>query len=40
LLDSQQRLAEAVAEFRPYATLQPGDVDDCLNQVREEFARR
>ena len=40
LLDSQQRLGEAVPEFRPYATLQPGEVNDCLDQVREEFARR
>src|SRR5690606_1174863 len=40
LLDSQQRLAEVVPGFRPYATLQPGEVDDCLDQAREEFARR
>ena len=40
LFDSQQRLGDAVPEFQPYATLQPGDVDDCLDQVYQEFARR
>jgi hypothetical protein len=40
LLDTQQRLGEAVPEFRPYATLQSDDIDDCMTQVSRGFARR
>ncbi len=29
LLSAQQKLAEALPEFRPYATMQQKDVDDC-----------
>ena len=39
LVESQQRLAESVPEFRPYATLEQGDVDDCTREVRSELAR-
>ena len=40
LLDSQQRLAASLPQFRPYATLEADDMEDCENQVRHEFARR
>lgn len=40
LLDSQQRLASSLAPFRPYATLEADDVNDCEKQVRSEFASR
>ncbi|TXI30760.1 MAG: hypothetical protein E6Q64_04100 [Ottowia sp.] len=40
LLDSQQRLAASLPQFRPYATLEADDVADCENEVRNEFARR
>lgn len=40
LLDSQQRLATSLPQFRPYATLEADDVADCENEVRNEFARR
>ena len=39
LIESQQRLADSVPEFRPYATLGQGDVDDCTREVRRELAR-
>lgn len=39
LLDSQQRLAASVPQFRPYATLQADDVDDCEDEIRREFAQ-
>ena len=29
LLDAQNRLAEAVPEFKPYASMTQGDIDDC-----------
>ncbi|MBK6332872.1 MAG: hypothetical protein IPF45_04240 [Thermomonas sp.] len=38
LLQAQQRLASSLAQFRPYATLEAGDVDDCEKQVRRDFA--
>ncbi|HLT45207.1 MAG TPA: hypothetical protein VK000_11175 [Luteimonas sp.] len=40
LLEAQQRLAAAVPEFRPYATMEAGDLDRCMDEVRREFARR
>ena len=40
LLDSQQRLAASLPQFRPYATLDADDMEDCENQVRHECARR
>jgi hypothetical protein len=39
LLESQQRLAASLPEFRPYATLQADDVDDCEDEIRREFAQ-
>ena len=38
LMQAQQRLASSLAQFRPYATLEAGDVDDCEKQVRRDFA--
>lgn len=40
LLETQQRLADAVPGFRPYATLRADDVDDCMAEVSRGFARR
>lgn len=40
LRDSQQRLATRVPSFRPYATLEASDIDDCEKQIRNEFAKR
>jgi hypothetical protein len=40
LLDSQQRLAASLPQFRPYATLDADDVADCEADVRNEFASR
>lgn len=40
LFETQQRLAARVPEFRPYATLEASEVDDCLDQVTREFAQR
>lgn len=34
LLSSQQKLAAAVPEFRPYATMRQEDVDDCGKKTR------
>jgi ribosomal protein L29 len=39
LLESQQRLSASVPQFRPYATLEKDDVDDCANEIRREFAQ-
>src|SRR5690606_3773101 len=39
VFDSQQRLGQAVPAFRPYATLRADDIDDCMQQVHQEFAR-
>ena len=39
LHDSQQRLAASLPQFRPYATLEADDVEDCEKDVRREFAR-
>ena len=38
VMDSQQRLAASLPQFRPYATLEREDVADCENSVRREFA--
>lgn len=40
LMDSQQRLAASVPQFRPYATLETSDIDGCEKQIRDEFASR
>lgn len=38
VMDSQQRLAASLPQFRPYANLERDDVADCENSVRREFA--
>lgn len=38
LMASQQQLASSVPEFRPYANLEQGDVRNCEDEVRSEFA--
>lgn len=43
LLASQQKLAQAMPAFRPYATMQQEDVDDCgkdMNRKRHRVALR
>ena len=40
LMDSQQRLSTSLPSFRPYATLEADDVEDCEREVRREFATR
>lgn len=40
LYDTQQRLAISLAEFRPYATLEPDSAKDCRREMQREFARR
>ena len=40
LYEAQQRLAGTVPEFRPYATMQADEIDDCLDEVTREFAQR
>lgn len=40
LMETQQRLASSLAPFRPYATLEADDVEDCEEQVSREFASR
>ena len=40
LLASQQRLAASLPAFRPYATLERDDIDDCEDTLRREFASR
>lgn len=40
LRDSQQRLAASLPEFKPYATLEADDIDDCERDVRNELAMR
>jgi hypothetical protein len=38
VLESQQKLAASVPQFRPYASLERDDVEDCERDVLEEFA--
>ncbi len=38
--DAQQRLASSLPAFRPYATLDRDDIEDCETDVRREFATR
>ena len=35
---TQQQLASSLPQFRPYATLEPADVEDCEDLVQQEFA--
>jgi hypothetical protein len=38
LMDSQQALAASLPSFKPYATLEQHDIDDCEGELRNEFA--
>ena len=38
VLESQQQLAGSVPQFRPYASLERDDIDDCERDVLKEFA--
>ena len=40
LRDSQQRLSASLPPFRPYATLDVDDAENCEKDMRREFARR
>lgn len=40
LRDSQQALAASVPEFRPYATLDSDDVENCERDMRKDLATR
>ncbi|QNP40841.1 YggN family protein [Lysobacter solisilvae (ex Woo and Kim 2020)] len=40
LRDSQQALAASVPEFRPYATLDRDDVENCERDIRKDMAAR
>lgn len=38
LRESQQQLASSLPQFQPYATLEPRDIEDCEDDIRNEFA--
>jgi len=38
VMASQQELASTLPQFRPYANLEPGDVEDCETLIQQEFA--
>jgi len=40
LLSSQQKLAAAMPEFRPYATMQQKDVDDCGKDMTDKDGKK
>ena len=40
LLSSQQKLATAMPEFRPYATMQQKDVDDCSKDMTDANGKK
>lgn len=40
LLSAQQQLAAAMPEFRPYATMQQKDVDDCGKHVTDKDGKK
>ena len=40
LRDSQQALTASIPEFRPYATLDNDDVEDCEHDIRDQLASR
>lgn len=40
LRDSQQALAATLPEFRPYATLEEDDIEDCERDVRNDLVMR
>ena len=38
MLATQQKLSASLPEFAPYATMDQGDVDDCINDIEREQA--
>jgi hypothetical protein len=40
LLSTQQKLAAAMPEFRPYATMQQKDVDDCGKDMKDKDGKK
>lgn len=38
VMETQQRLSASLPAFRPYANLEPGDITQCEDEVRQEFA--
>ena len=40
VLESQQQLAASLPQFKPYASLERQDVEDCESEIRNEFAAR
>ena len=40
LLSSQQKLAAAMPEFRPYATMEQKDVDDCGKEMTDKNGKK
>lgn len=38
LMESQHRLSSSLPAFQPYATLEPRDITQCEDEVRNEFA--
>lgn len=40
LLSSQQKLADAMPEFRPYATMEQKDIDDCGKDMNDKDGKK
>lgn len=40
LLSSQQKLAAAMPEFKPYATMEQKDIDDCGKEMTDENGKK
>ena len=40
LLSAQQKLAAAMPEFRPYATMQQKDIDDCGKDMKDKDGKK
>lgn len=40
LLSSQQKLAAAMPEFRPYATMEQKDIDDCAKDITDKDGKK
>ncbi len=40
LLSSQQKLAAAMPEFQPYATMEQNDIDDCGKEMSDKNGKR
>lgn len=40
VMASQQQLSASLPQFRPYATLERDDVDECEKDIRNDFAMR